>query len=203
MSSRMLALYLVFLLSVPGQCAYAATDGIPADERAAIEAAFSELPQADPSVMPEADPSGMPQPEQPGAGEDGQPQQIVLQLNTNRAIEEVLQSAGVVFEQYQEISVGLPHALESPEAQGQESTLGDNPGGWYWYLGKSYTDHEAAQSGGEAVTGKPLPAPDRQEVLPLEFLVTLRPDMSLAEAISRLKAQPDVEYVMPGYLLRH
>ena len=149
------------------------------EEKEEAQRAISELPTAEGIEL--VDPlqsSNLP---------EGQKDKIIVKFINNADPLIVFQEAGINTISIEEVTFSIPPDIGNIGAS--EKAVGEplekESDSWYWFLGKS---------------SKEAPGGYKENKLNLCYKITLTPDITLAEAMDRLKDNPNVEYAIPAYL---
>ncbi|MEW6101032.1 MAG: hypothetical protein AB1481_01920 [Candidatus Omnitrophota bacterium] len=151
---------------------------ITQEERQEAERAFA--------VLPDARDLPLDNPESPSGMANDELQVLLVKFREGADTLLVLREAGVDTLGVEEINYSLP-ITDEEEAGNKNKLSKKGEEGWYWFLGdkvkESWKSHGFAD-------------------FPLHHKVTLAQNLTLAEAVSRLNGNPEIESVMPAYLYK-
>lgn len=156
----------------------------PEDEQAATNA-FYKLPKdAGLSGIARMKDLRLDNPDKPKGLDSRQANKIVVKFSDKVSHQEALRKAGIGIVDLKKMTFSLPVENEIGQTLKPNEHLKKDSDGWYWFIGKNYKKDTEASI----------------QDFTLDYIVTLSKNVTLENAMNKLKGNPDVEYAIPAYL---
>jgi beta propeller repeat protein len=124
------------------------------------------------------------------------PGEVLVGLKEGVSIEDVLKNVAI-----EPKSLGRVYDIKPAVNKfRKELKLEKDSEGWFWFLGKNYKEVEEIPDG-ELFKEAYKSMPEVEKKLYRSYKINLPQDLSVEEAVAKLKENPDIEYAEPNYLV--